>query len=405
MLESAVGHPADGPVTLRSWLAVGAVATATFAMVTVESLPVGLLTPIGHSFGASAGVTGLTVTLPGLMAAIAAPVLPVVIGRLDRRIVLLALIALMLAATVASALAPSLGVLLVSRAVVGVAIGGFWALAAGVAVRLVPEQHIPRATSLTFGGATVATVLGVPAATLVGDFSSWRAAFLVLAALAAVVAVALGTLLPKLPATTAVTPRMLAAQLRNPAVRAAVIATFLLVGGHWTAFTFVRPLLQQTAGLSDTAIGPVQLGFGIAGVIGTFVAGSAAGRDPRRALLGAATLLTAATAAFSLAGTTPVGAVAVLLVWGLAFGAVPVGVQTWILKAAPDAAEAATALNTALYNLAIAAGAAVGAVVVSALAVGAVLWVAAVLGAIALAAIAASGRTPARKTEKKVLES
>ncbi|KIF03575.1 hypothetical protein PL81_23465 [Streptomyces sp. RSD-27] len=70
--------------------------------------------------------------------------------------------------------------------------------------------------------------------------------------------------------------------------------------------------------------------------------------------------------------------------------------QTWILKAAPDAAEAATALNTALYNLAIAAGAAVGALVGSTQGVGAVLWVAAVLGALALAAVATGGRTPAR---------
>ncbi|NBE94468.1 MFS transporter [Nonomuraea sp. KC401] len=395
-VASATPAPPSPNVPLRSWLAVIAVATATFAMVTVESLPVGLLTAISGGLGVSQGLAGLTVTLPGLLAAISAPVLPILIRRLDRRLVLLSLLTVMLAATLTSALAPNFGVLLASRVFVGIAIGGFWALAASVAVRLVPERHIPRATSLAFGGATAANVLGAPAATLIGGLTDWRIAFGVVAALGALVAVALHALLPKLPATTTVSPRTLVAQLRNPAVRAAVTATFLLVGAHWAAFTFISPILQQTSGLDATLIGPAQLAFGVAGILGTVVAGSAAARDPRRALIGAGVLLAASLALFPLVGATPAGGLVLLVVWGLAFGGVPVGVQSWIFKAAPEAAEAATALNTSMFNLAIAAGAAVGGVIVSMTGTTGVLWIGAALGVVAGLAVWATGRSLTR---------
>ncbi|MEO3789296.1 MFS transporter [Nonomuraea sp. B10E15] len=395
-VASATPAPPSPNVPLRSWLAVIAVATATFAMVTVESLPVGLLTAISGGLGVSPGLAGLTVTLPGLLAAISAPVLPILIRRLDRRLVLLSLLTVMLAATLTSALAPNFGVLLASRVFVGIAIGGFWALAASVAVRLVPERHIPRATSLAFGGATAANVLGAPAATLIGGLTDWRIAFGVVAALGALVAVALHALLPKLPATTTVSPRTLVAQLRNPAVRAAVTATFLLVGAHWAAFTFISPILQQTSGLDATLIGPAQLAFGVAGILGTFVAGSAAARDPRRALIVAGVLLAASLALFPLVGATPAGGLVLLVVWGLAFGGVPVGVQSWIFKAAPEAAEAATALNTSMFNLAIAVGAAVGGVIVSMTGTTGVLWIGAALGVVAGLAVWATGRSLTR---------
>ncbi|MFE3257272.1 MFS transporter [Nocardia sp. NPDC059229] len=391
-------HESAGAGTpIRNWLAVAAVSTATFAMVTVEAMPVGLLTPIGHTFDVSPGAVALTITLPGLMAAAAATTLPVAIGRSDRRTVLLGLIGLMLAATAVSALAPDFAILLAARAVAGIAIGGFWALAASCAVRLVHAHHIPRAISLAFGGATAANVLGVPAATLIGNLSGWRVAFAALAGFGAVVALALRLLLPPLPATEVVRPRALARQLRTPAVRAGVIATFLLVGGHWAAFTFVRPMLQDISGLGAGAIGPAQLAFGLAGVAGTFAGGAAAGRDPRRALVAAAALLAMTLALFPLIATTPVSGIAALLVWGTAFGAIPVGVQTWILQAAPDHPEAATALNTAMYNLAVALGALTGGVIVSFTSVTGVLVTGALLGVTAIAAVMIGGRQLTRR--------
>ncbi|MFF5282606.1 MULTISPECIES: MFS transporter [Streptomyces] len=354
-------------------------AVGTFALVTVESLPVGLLPLIGGTLGVSEGTAGLMVTVPGLVASVTAPLLPVAIRRADRRAVLLGLIVLMVAANGLSALAPDFAVLLASRFLVGVSIGGFWALAAGLAVRLVPERHVPRAVSIVFGGATAANVLGVPAGTLIGALADWRVAFAAVGGLGLLVLAALLWLLPSLPAERAVRLRTLPEQFHNPVVRAGVAATFLLVSGHYAAFTYVSPILRDVSGFDAGMIGPLLLGFGVAGIVGNFLAGAAAERDVRATVVTVGTVLALVLAVFPLAGRTPVGGAILLIVWGLGFGGVPVGVQTWILKSAPASAEAATALNTAVFNLAIALGALLGGVVADRLSLNGVLALGAVL--------------------------
>lgn len=366
-------------VPARRWLAVVAMAVGTFALVTVESLPVGLLPLIGGTLGVSEGTAGLMVTVPGLVASVTAPLLPVAIRRADRRAVLLGLIVLMVAANGLSALAPDFAVLLASRFLVGVSIGGFWALAAGLAVRLVPERHVPRAVSIVFGGATAANVLGVPAGTLIGALADWRVAFAAVGGLGLLVLAALLWLLPSLPAERAVRLRTLPEQFHNPVVRAGVAATFLLVSGHYAAFTYVSPILRDVSGFDAGMIGPLLLGFGVAGIVGNFLAGAAAERDVRATVVTVGTVLALVLAVFPLAGRTPVGGAILLIVWGLGFGGVPVGVQTWILKSAPASAEAATALNTAVFNLAIALGALLGGVVADRLSLNGVLALGAVL--------------------------
>ncbi|MET9342238.1 MFS transporter [Nonomuraea sp. NPDC003804] len=374
----ATGPSADR-VSLKTWLAVAAVALGTFSVVTIEQLPVGLLTSIGGDLGVSEGTAGLMVTVPGLVASATAPLLPVAIRRLDRRVVLIGLLGLMVLANALSALAPDFAVLLASRFLVGISIGGFWALAAGIAVRLVPDRFVPRATSLAFGGATAANVLGVPAGTLIGGLTDWRVAFAAVGALGLVVVTGLWLLVPRLPATEPVRLRALPQQFRNPVVRTAVVSTFLLVSGHFAAFTFVSPILRDIAGVSESLVSPLLLAFGVAGVLGTFVVGAGATRDVRKTVIALGAALAAILALFPLLGSSPLSGSALLVLWGLVYGGVPVAVQTWIFKGAPDAAEAATALNTSVFNLAIALGALLGGVVVDAVAVTGVLWFGALL--------------------------
>ncbi|GGP84107.1 MFS transporter [Streptomyces melanogenes] len=383
----------DERVPLTRWLAVVAMAVGTFALVTVESLPVGLLPFIGESLDVSEGTAGLMVTVPGLVASVTAPLFPVVIGRLDRRAALIGLITLMVLANGLSAAAPDFVVLLGSRFLVGISIGGFWALAVGLAVRLVPERSVPRAVSLVFGGATAANVLGVPAGTLIGGLADWRTAFVAAGALGLLVLVALLFLLPPLPAQQVVQLRTLPRQFRNPVVRAGVLSTFLLVGGHFAAFTFVSPILRTTAGIGEGAIGPLLLGFGVAGILGNFLAAAASERNVRTTILTVSVLLTAILAVFPFAGRTPVGGALLLMGWGLAFGGVPVAVQTWILKAAPDSTEAATALNTSVYNLAIALGALFGAIVATHLTLNGVLITGAVFTLLTSLAVRSARRS------------
>ncbi|MGY1456506.1 MFS transporter [Streptomyces sp. SS8] len=373
------------------WLAVSAVALGTFLLVTAEQLPIGLLTSVGSALSVSEGTAGLMVTVPSLVAAFSAPLVPMLVGELDRRILLIGLMTLMTLANVASALAPNFTVLVSSRVLVGVAIGGFWAVASGLAVRLVSTENVPRATAIIFGGVGAANVFGVPLGTLIGELTGWRVAFASLSGLALIALVALLAVLPSLAASQAIRLRLLAEQFRNPGVRIGIIATVLIVFGHFSAYTFVSPALQRLSGIDERYVGPLLFGFGMAGMIGNFIAGSALSRRVHRSVLVIAVSLAIAMPLFLLLGRTAVSGAILLIVWGLAFGGVSVGLQTWMIKAAPQAVEAASSLWVAVFNLSIGLGALAGGVIVDTLTLQGVLWLG---GACALAAALAvwSGR-------------
>jgi predicted MFS family arabinose efflux permease len=357
------------------WAAVSVVTLGTFLLVTAEQLPIGLLTSVGSALSVSEGTAGLMVTVPSLVAAVAAPLVPLLVGGTNRRVLLVGLMGLMTLANVASALAPNFAVLVASRVLVGVAIGGFWAIAGGLAVRLAAPADVARATAIIFGGVGAANVFGVPLGTLLGGFVGWRSAFATLSALALVTLLALLAVLPPLAASQPVRPRLLAEQLRNPGVRVGILATFLLVTGHFAAYTFVSPALQKLSGIDERLVGPLLFGFGMAGTVGNFVAGAALARKPHRTVLVIAGSLAVAMPLYLALGRGLIAGAALLVVWGLAFGGVSVGLQTWMIRTAPQAVEAASSLWVAVFNLSIGLGALIGGLIVDALALQAVLWV------------------------------
>jgi predicted MFS family arabinose efflux permease len=361
------------------WLGVLTVSVGIFTMITAEQLPVGLIPAIAGELGVSTGTAGQTVTAPGVIAAFASIVIPLLAGRLDRRVLLAGLLAVMAVASAVSALAPTYPVLIVSRLFVGITIGGFWAIAGSLAIRLVPGPYVARAMVLIFGGVSVAAVLGVPIGTIIGEWAGWRVAFGAVAALSAAVLVAALVFLPRLPAAEPVRPRALLAQLRNPALVAGIAATALLVAGHYGAYTFVSPALLDISGVSSGIIGVLLLGYGVLGLVANVIAGPRAARSPGRTAAVIAVALGATLALFPLVGASPWGGVALLMVWGLAYGGAPVTLQSWVLTAAPQHAEAATSVYCFVFNLAIAAGAAASGLVVDALGVSSVLWLGAVL--------------------------
>ncbi|MFB7270419.1 MFS transporter [Streptomyces sp. NPDC056244] len=365
-------------------LSVFALAAATFCVVTTEMLPVGLLTSLGDGLRTSDGTTGLTLTLPGLVAALAAPLLPVAVRRADRRTVLCALLAVLAAANALSALAPAFGVLLVARALVGVCIGGVWAIAAGLGARLVRAESAARATAVIFSGIAVASVLGVPAGTLIGGPAGWRWAFAAMALLALAVAALLAVLLPPLPPAGAVRLSEVAGVVRIPAVRAVLLVVAFLITGHFAAYTYVRPALERVPGLGAETVGALLLAYGAAGIAGNFAGGAAAARDPRRALLVISAVLAGAVLLSVPAGGSLPASVALLVVWGLAYGGVSVSAQNWLMAAAPDRREAGSALFAGLFNAAIALGALLGGRAADRYGAAGALWLGGVLALAAL---------------------
>ncbi|MFI7013374.1 MFS transporter [Streptomyces sp. NPDC050164] len=388
-----------GRSPVKGWLAVLAVTLGIFSLMTSELLPVGLLTPVGSALDVSEGTAGLMVTVPGLVAAVSAPVVTVATGRIDRRIVLAVLIGLVGAANLASAFATSFAVVLAARFLIGISVGGFWSIAGGIALRLVPEKHVPRATAVIFGGVETASVLGVPAGTIIGDLSNWRTAFAAVGILGLISLACMVFLMPKVPAEQTITFKDLPKVFKgNAGVRAGIAITFLVITGHFLAYTFVRPILQDD-GIDDSMIGALLLTFGVAGICGNFIAGALIGKRLRQTVVAVSLVLTLAMVLLALVDTGTVTAGALLILWGLGYGAVPVTFQTWILDAAPDATEAASSLYVSTFNLSIALGALFGGFAVDGIATTSVLWIGAVLAILTVLVVGGARRTAAVSAE------
>jgi predicted MFS family arabinose efflux permease len=373
--EATARHP---------WLAVSAVGLATFSVVTTEMLPVGLLTPIAEALGTSTGSAGWLISLPAILAAVSAPLVVIAAGALDRRLILRALLGLLLVANLASALSPNMSTMLLARALVGLCMGGIWAIAGGLAARLVPGHRIGLATSIIFGGVAAASVLGVPLGTLIGDAFGWRAAFAGMSLLSGLVLLLHLGVIPALPMTVGVSTRMFLQQLGNRALQVGLLLTLLLVAGHFMVFTFVRPLLDAWSGVEARWMGPMLFAYGMAGIAGNFLMGPFAARRTGPAVVAISVGLLLTPLLWLSVGTGFGGAIWVLLLWGLAYGGVSVGLMTWMMKATPRAMEVAGALYVGVFNIGIALGAWAGGWLLDRIGISGNLWVAAALALAAL---------------------
>ncbi|MFE6307426.1 MFS transporter [Nocardiopsis sp. NPDC057823] len=371
---------------LLSWLAVLSVTLGIFAIVTTEILPIGLLTSIGADFTVSDGVAGLMMTMPGLLAAVSAPLVTTLTGGVDRRAMLAVFVLLLAAANIMTALASSYWPVLLARVMVGVTIGGFWSIGAGLAGRLVPAARTARATAVIFSAVPLGSVLGVPLGTLVGDAAGWRTAFAALAVLSLGVLVLLLAVVPPLPAEEPTRAGALADALGGSGTRAALVLTFLVVFAHFAAYTYITPFLEQVTGAGPGLVTVHLLAYGAAGVAGNFLGGAAAARRPGAAFAGAALLIAAATLLLPVLGGGAAGSLALLVLWGAAYGAVPVCSQTLFARAVPGSPEVSAVLFTASFQATLSLGALAGGAVVDRSSPPAVMVLA---GAVALLAVAA----------------
>lgn len=350
--------------TEARWVGIMSLALGVFALVTSEFLPASLLTPMAADLGVSIGAAGQSVTVTSIVAGFAG--IGVVIGtsRLDRRNVLLTLTALLIVSSIVAAFSSGLPMFLVSRFLLGIGLGGFWAMSVALAMRLVPGHLMPRAMSIIMGGVSLATVCAAPIGAWVGATLGWRYAFAIPAVLGVITFVMQATAIPALPPTTTASFATLWAVLRRPAMQLCLGTILLVVTGHFAGFTYIRPFMEDVPHFGVGAISGILLAFGIGGFIGNFVGGFLAARSPRLGLGVAAAGIAAAMFITSIAGASPVIAAGAIVLWGLSFGAFPVNVQAFLTQAAGDEAESGGALMLTSFQIAISAGAIIGGLLV-----------------------------------------
>lgn len=356
--------PVQSPVQKAAWPAVFALSFGVFGLVTAEFLPVSLLTPMAAELGVSNGVVGQAITATAVIAAFAGPVLVLSAGRLDRRSIVWTLMAMLVVSSILSAFASDIMTLLLARAFLGFALGGFWAMMGALALRLVPSELVPRAVSIIMMGVSVATVFAAPLGAFLAELWGWRATFLAASGIGVVaLAIQLATL-PRMPSSAAPSLRSFGAALSRRSVAIGLGTVLLVISGHFAGFTFIRPFMEEVPRLEISTISLALLAFGVGGFAGNVAAGAIAERSPAWAVASASLAIVGAALLLIGAGENAAVAFGATALWGFAFGGFPVSISIWNTRAAPDMAESAGALLTSSFQVAIASGAVVGGIVI-----------------------------------------
>lgn len=373
---------------MRSWSGVVSLAVGIFVLITIEELPIGVLSVMSAELGIPEGVAGLAVTVPGLVAAATSVTTPVLVRGLDRRLVLVLALLCVAASSLLTVLAPGFAVVLAARVLAGVSIGLYWAVLPIVAVGQVDPSRHATALTLAFSGTGGALVLGVPLATWIGTHLGWREAFAVVGAAALVMALLVAVLVRPVRAAVPVTPAMMCEAARGRGVRHAVGLTLLLIVAQFVTYSYVSPLLQE-AGVPLGRTGLLLLLFGVTGMIGNVaIAPVIRRRGAPTAVLVVAAGLTLSLLAVAVLLRTPVAAVLLLPAWGLFAGAASVTIQSFVDSEAGAHVEEGTALNSAAFNVSIALGAALGGILLETAGRGGMLALSVLLGAAGTALVA-----------------
>ncbi|MFS7240035.1 MFS transporter [Serratia proteamaculans] len=343
------------------WSGVFAMTLCVFVLIASEFMPVSLLTPIARDLGVTEGLAGRGIAISGGLALLTSLTMSSVVGNLNRKVLLLGMTVLMAMSGMIISLSSSYLVYMVGRALIGIAIGGFWSMSAATAIRLVPQRLVPRALAIFNGGNALATVVAAPLGSYLGATIGWRGAFFCLLPVAIVAFIWQWFSLPSMEADKGRQSRGSIFRLFSyPGVSTGLLACGLFFMGQFALFTYLRPFLETVTRVDVSTLTLILLIIGVAGFIGTLVIGAflKAGFYPT---LIAIPLLMASIAGMLILVGHSVWVVAPLLgIWGLIATAAPTGWWAWVARTLPNDAEAGGGLMVAAIQLAIALGSTAG---------------------------------------------
>ncbi|MEU7145479.1 Cmx/CmrA family chloramphenicol efflux MFS transporter [Nocardia sp. NPDC046473] len=359
-----------------------------FAQGTSEMMLSGLLTELSTDLGVTIPQAGLLISAFALGMLVGAPILAVTTLRLPRRSALLAFLAVFVGAHVVGALTSDYWVLFATRAVGAFVYAGFWSVAATTAIGLVPAHARGKAMSIVAGGLTIATVIGLPAGTVIGQHLGWRAAFWAVAIMSALAMIGV---LAKIPAGRSEIQPDLRKELRsiaNPRLWLSYGTTALSIAALMVTFAYLGALLSKTTGLTDSWIPIVLVVYGVGSFVGIVIGGRTADAHPIRTLYIGITGLIITSILLALTAAHPAPVVALTFLLGaFGFGTNPT-LNSRVFNLAPNGPTLAPAFNVASFNVGITVGPWLGGLAIGGgLGYASIAWIGAALGLAALGVI------------------
>jgi predicted MFS family arabinose efflux permease len=351
---------ADLQTSDNLWNAIYALAFGVAGLITSEFLPVSLLTPIANDLRITEGIAGQAISITAIVAMVAGLLTVIASKNIDRRSVLLTFCILQVLSNITVAFAPNFLVFSFGRILLGIAVGGFWTMMAATAMRLVTQKNVPKALSIIFGAVSVATVVAAPLGSFLGKEIGWRNVFLFTGILGAIALVLQAATLPSMKNEKPTDLRMILDVLKQPKIKAGMIATLFVFIGYATFFTYLRPFLEIITGVNVNQLSLMLLGFGIANLGGTLLARYLLEGSLMWTLICMPLMMGLVVGSLVFVGEVPLVTAILIAIWGIAFGGVQVGWPTWLTKIAPADAESAGAIQIAATQLAITTGAATG---------------------------------------------
>jgi len=359
-------EPVDEPAQdgrAPAWGAVYAMTLCTFVLVASEFMPVSLLSPIAHDLHLTEGQAGQAIAISGLFAMVTSLLIGGVIRGMDRKAVLLGLTSLLIVSGGLVAFAPTFIALMIGRAILGMAIGGFWSMSAAIVMRLVPPASLASALAVLNSGNAIATVVGAPLGSFLGGLIGWRGAFFCVVPLAIAATLWQAFSLPRLPAETTQDGSGMRVLLRRKMVLVGLAGSALFFMGQFALYTYLRPFLEQVTHVSLGLLSSILLVIGLSGFVGTLLIGRFIGTRLHILLAVLPAIMAMVAIGLALFGTSLTFVIMVLAIWGLVGTSAPVGWWTWLTRAAPDHPEAAGGLLVAVVQCAIMSGATLGGLV------------------------------------------
>ncbi|MCA1444262.1 MFS transporter [Ensifer sp. IC4062] len=343
-----------------AWGAVVSMTLCVAVLIASEFMPVSLLTPIASDLRLSEGQVGQAISISGLFAVMTSLSIAGFTRNIDRKVVLSIFSLLLTISGLIVTFAPNHAALMSGRALLGIAIGGFWSMSTAVVMRLVPESAVPKGLAMLNAGNAIAATISAPLGSFLGDYIGWRGAFFFVVPLALTALSWQWMSLPSLPPSRRTTQGNVFRLLRRRQVALGMTAILLLFMGQFALFTYLRPFLESVSGYSVSALSLVLLAMGLAGAAGTWCISRLLSTRLYSIVI-VIPLVMAALALLLIAMSSLKGAVAALLIaWGFFGTAAPVGWGTWLSRVLRDDAEAGGGLQVAVIQFAITIGAAAG---------------------------------------------